>query len=86
MLLAKLPSDQQEQALKACFKEVYASGDKATKILLPVRNLQFWIATNVLLILKEAPFNKAGCSACADRWQLRRLPQVHRSQQAALRG
>jgi ParB family chromosome partitioning protein len=32
LLLAKLPADQQEQALKACFKEVYANGDKTAKI------------------------------------------------------
>ena len=72
LLLAKLPADQQEQALKACFKEVYANGDKPAKILLPVRNLQFWIATNVLLILKDAPFNKRDAQlvptagSCAD--------------------
>ena len=72
LLLAKLPADQQEQALMACFKEVYASGDKPAKILLPVRNLQFWIATNVLLILKDAPFNKRDAQlvptagSCAD--------------------
>lgn len=58
LLLAKLPPDQQEEALRACFKEVYTNGDKPAKILLPVRNLQFWIATNVLLILKDVPFNK----------------------------
>jgi ParB family chromosome partitioning protein len=72
LLLAKLPADQQEQALRACFKEVYANGDKPAKILLPVRNLQFWIATNVLLILKDAPFNKRDAQlvptagSCAD--------------------
>jgi ParB family chromosome partitioning protein len=72
LLLAKLPADQQEQALKACFKEIYANGDKPAKILLPVRNLQFWIATNVLLILKDAPFNKRDAQlvptagSCAD--------------------
>jgi ParB family transcriptional regulator, chromosome partitioning protein len=56
LLLAKLPANQQEQALKACFKEVYNGGEKPTRVLLPVRNLQFWIATNVLLILKDALF------------------------------
>src|SRR5580698_4676816 len=72
LLLAKLPAEQQEQALKACFKEVYANGDKPARILLPVRNLQFWIATNVLLILKDAPFNKRDAQlvptagSCAD--------------------
>jgi ParB family chromosome partitioning protein len=59
LLLAKLPADQQEQALSACFKEAYNSGGATpTRILLPVRNLQFWIETNVLLILKDTPFDK----------------------------
>ena len=58
LLLAKLPADQQEAALQACFKEVYNGGSKPARILLPVRNLQFWIDSNVLLVLKDAPFNK----------------------------
>ena len=58
LLLAKLPADQQEQALSACFKEAYNGSQSAARILLPVRNLQFWIETNVLLILKDAPFDK----------------------------
>ena len=86
LLLAKLPADQQEQALKACFKEVYANGDKPAKILLPVRNLQFWIATNVLLHPQGCALQQAGRAACADRWQLCRLPETHRPQQAAVRG
>jgi ParB family chromosome partitioning protein len=72
LLLAKLPADQQQQALSACFKEVYNGSKSAARILLPVRNLQFWIETNVLLILKDAPFDKrdaqlvATASSCAD--------------------
>jgi ParB family chromosome partitioning protein len=72
LLLAKLPADQQEQALSACFKEVYNSSQNPTRILLPVRNLQFWIETNVLLILKDAPFDKrdaqlvSTAGSCAD--------------------
>src|SRR6185437_6983757 len=58
LLLAKLPADQQEQALSACFKEVYNGSQKPARILLPVRNLQFWIDANILLVLKDAPFNK----------------------------
>jgi ParB family chromosome partitioning protein len=58
LLLAKLQPDQQEQALAACFKEVYNGGAKPARVLLPVRNLQFWIESNVLLILKLAPFDK----------------------------
>ncbi len=76
LLLAKLPADQQEQALSACFKEVYKGNQKATRILLPVRNLQFWIESNVLLVLKDAPFDKrdalllstaASCADCPKR-------------------
>jgi ParB family chromosome partitioning protein len=73
LLLAKLPADQQEQALSACFKEAYNSGGATpTRILLPVRNLQFWIESNVLLILKDAPFDKRDAQlvptagSCAD--------------------
>jgi len=72
LLLAKLPADQQEQALVACFKEAYNGSKNPARILLPVRNLQFWIETNVLLILKDAPFDKrdaqlvATVGSCAD--------------------
>jgi ParB family chromosome partitioning protein len=72
LLLAKLPAGQQEAALKACFREVYNGGEKPTRVLLPVRNLQFWIASNVLLMLKDAPFNKRDpqliptAGSCAD--------------------
>ncbi|MEI9979960.1 MAG: chromosome partitioning protein ParB [Edaphobacter sp.] len=59
LMLAKLPADLQQQGLAACFKEVYTNhADKPAKILLPVRNLRFWIETNVLLLLKDAPFDK----------------------------
>jgi ParB family chromosome partitioning protein len=72
LLLAKLPADQQQQALSTCFKEVYNGSQSAARILLPVRNLQFWIETNVLLILKDAPFDKRDtqlvttAGSCAD--------------------
>jgi ParB family chromosome partitioning protein len=59
LLLAKLQPGQQEQALAACFKEDWsAGGQKAKRILLPVRSLQFWIESNILLILRESPFDK----------------------------
>ena len=73
LLLAKLPAVQQESALKACFKEVHtASEDKPTRILLSVRNLQSWIASHILLLLKDVPFNKRDAQlvptagSCAD--------------------
>jgi ParB family chromosome partitioning protein len=77
LLLAKLPADQQEAALQACFKESYGNAtSKPTRILLPVRSLQFWVESNVLLMLKDAPFNKrdahlvviaGSCADCAKR-------------------
>jgi len=73
LLIAKLPADVQPQALAACFKEVYSgSSQKPARILLPVRNLQFWIESNVLLVLKDAPFDKRdaellpSAGSCAD--------------------
>jgi ParB family transcriptional regulator, chromosome partitioning protein len=58
LLLAKLQPDQQKAALAACFREDWQGGGKQKRILLPVRNLQFWIDSNILLILKAAPFDK----------------------------
>jgi ParB family transcriptional regulator, chromosome partitioning protein len=72
LLLAKLQPEQQEQALSACYKEIHNGGTKPTRVLLPVRNLQFWIDTNILLVLKDAPFNKRdaqlvpAAGSCAD--------------------
>jgi ParB family chromosome partitioning protein len=55
----ELQPDQQEQALAACFKEDWsAGGQKPKRILLPVRSLHFWIESNILLVLKLAPFDK----------------------------
>lgn len=72
LLLAKLQPTQQEQALPHCFREDWSGTGKNRGILLPVRNLQFWIEQNVMLILKDAPFNKrdaelvSAAGSCAD--------------------
>ena len=72
LLLAKLQPTQQEQALPHCFREDWSGAGKDRRILLPVRNLQFWIEQNVMLILKDAPFNKRdaqlvpAAGSCAD--------------------
>jgi ParB family chromosome partitioning protein len=59
LLLAKLQPAQQEQALANCFREEWSgAGAKSKRILLPVRHLQQWVEHNVLLLLKQAPFNK----------------------------
>jgi ParB family transcriptional regulator, chromosome partitioning protein len=52
LLLAKLPADQQEQALSACFREDWSgsSDRKAKRILLPVRSLQFLDRTEHLAL------------------------------------
>ncbi|MFP5236654.1 MAG: ParB/RepB/Spo0J family partition protein [Acidobacteriota bacterium] len=57
LLLARLQPPQQEQALAACHTETYG-GNKPKKVLLPVRHLQQWIEQNVMLILKDAPFDR----------------------------
>ena len=59
LLLAKLQPAQQEAALASCFREDWGgAAGKAKRIVLPVRHLQHWIEHNVLLLLKQAPFNK----------------------------
>jgi ParB family chromosome partitioning protein len=58
LLLAKLQSQQQEDALTACWQESYTGGSKAKRILLPVRHLREWIEHNILLELSTAPFSK----------------------------
>ena len=76
LLMAKLQPTQQEQALPHCFREDWSGAGKNRSILLPVRNLQYWIEQNVMLILKDAPFNKrdaqlvpaaGGCVDCPKR-------------------
>jgi ParB family transcriptional regulator, chromosome partitioning protein len=57
LLLARFQPPQQEQALAACFTETYG-GNKPKKVLLPVRHLQQWIEQNVMLILRDAPFDR----------------------------
>jgi ParB family chromosome partitioning protein len=59
LLLAKLQAAQQEQALANCFREEWNGvGAKPKRILLPTRHLQHWIEQNILLLLRDAPFNK----------------------------
>ncbi len=59
LLLARLQPEQQEQALASCFREEWAgAGNKPRRILLPIRHLQEWIENHVLLILKDAPFDR----------------------------
>jgi ParB family transcriptional regulator, chromosome partitioning protein len=58
LLLAKLQTEQQEEALAACWQESYTNGSKSKRILLPVRHLREWIERNILLELATAPFSK----------------------------
>jgi ParB family chromosome partitioning protein len=58
LLLAKLQPEQQLEALNACYQEQYTNGNKAKRILLPVRHLQQWIEHNIFLELASAPFSK----------------------------
>ena len=58
LLLAKLQTGQQEEALEACWQESYTNGNRNKKILLPVRHVREWIERNILLELATAPFSK----------------------------
>jgi len=82
LLLAKLQPEQQLEVLNACYQEQYSNGNKAKRILLPVRHLQQWIEHNVFLELTSAPFSKVeaelvpeagACSDCSKRTGHNRL-------------
>jgi ParB family chromosome partitioning protein len=64
LLLAKLQPQQQEEALPNCYQEQFGGARKSKPILLPVRHLQEWIEHNILLILKEAPFDPDTTNCC----------------------
>lgn len=66
LILAKLQHDEQEQALSACYQEVYGNGSKARRVLLPVRHLKEWIEHNILLELASAPFSKDDAALVPD--------------------
>jgi ParB family transcriptional regulator, chromosome partitioning protein len=58
LLLATLQRGEQEQALPACYQDVYGNGSKPRRVLLPVRHLRDWIEHNIMLDLATAPFSK----------------------------
>ena len=58
LLLAKLRPSPTRASLAPLLPRGLERRKKNRNILLPIRNLQFWIEQNVMLILKDAPFNK----------------------------
>ena len=65
------PNNRRWRSRRASRRSTTASRNRA-RVLLPLRNLQFWIETNVLLALKDAPFDKRdaqlvpAAGSCAD--------------------
>ena len=57
LLIAKLPTSQQQEAFAAAFRGMWTS-EGNSQVLIPVRELAVWIETNVLLQLASAPFDK----------------------------
>ena len=72
LLLAKLPADQQEQALSACFKEVYNGSRNPRVSCCPSATCNSGLTATSCLVLKDAPFNKRdaqlvpAAGSCAD--------------------
>jgi hypothetical protein len=56
LLIAKLPTSQQQEAFAAAFRGTWTS-EGNSQVLIPVRELAVWIETNVLLQLAAAPFD-----------------------------
>jgi ParB family chromosome partitioning protein len=50
LLLAKLPAEQQKVALPACFKEVYSSEQKLTRVLLSCFSLDGRLGSNSICL------------------------------------
>lgn len=72
-LIARLPQEQQKQALDAAFREDWRTKEKHA---LPVRDLAQWIRDNLMLTLADAVFDRADaelvpeagpCSTCPKR-------------------
>jgi ParB family chromosome partitioning protein len=57
LLIAKLPAQQQQEALAAAFRSMWTS-EGNTQVLIPVRELAVWIESNILLQLDSVPFDK----------------------------
>lgn len=73
VLIARLPQEQQPEALTATFRDNYAT---KTKQAVPVRELAQWIREQLTLMLDEVPFDKedstlvpeaGSCSTCPKR-------------------
>ena len=65
LLIAKLPSAQQQEAFSAAFRSMWTSSGN-TQVLVPVRELAAWIESNILLQLESVPFDKLDESLVAD--------------------
>ncbi len=57
LLIAKLPSAQQQEAFAAAFRSMWTS-EGNTQVLIPVKELAAWIELNILLQLASVPFDK----------------------------
>jgi ParB family transcriptional regulator, chromosome partitioning protein len=57
LLIAKLPTSQQQEAFAAAFRGMWTS-EGNSQVLIPVRELAVWIEMNVLLQLASAAFDK----------------------------
>jgi ParB family chromosome partitioning protein len=73
VLIARLPQEQQQQALEAAFREDWRSKEKH---VVSVRELAQWIRENVMLTLAEAVFDRedaelvsaaGACTTCPKR-------------------
>src|SRR5579864_1845449 len=81
LLIAKLPSSQQQEAFAAAFRGQWTS-EGNTQVLIPVRELAAWIESNILLQLASAPFDKqdetlvpeaGSCANCTKRTGFNKL-------------
>ena len=81
LLIAKLPTSQQQEAFSAAFRGLWTS-EGNSQVLIPVRELAAWIESNILLQLASAPFDKqdetlvpeaGSCANCPKRTGFNKL-------------
>jgi ParB family transcriptional regulator, chromosome partitioning protein len=81
LLIAKLASGAQEDALRHCFDGYYGADEKPRSVV-TVSRLEAWIAHNVYLSLRSVPFSKddetllptaGSCTSCPKRTGLNTL-------------
>ena len=82
VLIARLPQEQQKEALKAAFRQNWQSKEKHA---VPVRELAQWIRDTLMLTLADAVFDREDPSLFSISRSVRHVSEAHGSQHRSFR-